>query len=187
MLSPGMSAAVATTTFDQSTSGSSSIASSFARASVERIVMPCQAPGKTRSSVYFAAPVSFAGPSRRSGKPGGATRHALAGIDDERALHRPDAGREGASGHRAGDYHRAMGASTWSGIPRGALAVDIAIKVATVILLGMGRAQPGPPAVPGQGVHRPRRRLPDRAARPTGRVVAARAGARSRSRSCRTS
>ena len=69
MFSPGMSSAVATTTFDQSMSGSSSIATSFARASVERIVVPNQAPGKTRSSVYFAAPVSFAGPSRRSGKP----------------------------------------------------------------------------------------------------------------------
>ena len=36
-------------------------------ASVERIVAPYQAPGKTRSSAYFAAPVSLAGPSRRSG------------------------------------------------------------------------------------------------------------------------
>jgi hypothetical protein len=65
--SPGMSAAVATTTFDQSTSGSSSIARSFARGSVDRIVAPYQAPGKTRSSAYFAAPVSLAGPSRRVG------------------------------------------------------------------------------------------------------------------------
>ena len=36
-------------------------------ASVERIVAPYQAPGKTRSSAYLAAPVSLAGPSRRSG------------------------------------------------------------------------------------------------------------------------
>jgi len=37
--SPGMSAAVTTTTFDQSRSGSSSIARSFARASVDRHVV----------------------------------------------------------------------------------------------------------------------------------------------------
>ncbi len=36
-------------------------------ASVERMVAPNQAPGKTRSSAYLAAPVSLAGPSRRSG------------------------------------------------------------------------------------------------------------------------
>jgi hypothetical protein len=52
----GMSAAVAMTTLDQSTSGSGSIATRRACASVERIVMPNQAPGKTRSSVYLAAP-----------------------------------------------------------------------------------------------------------------------------------
>ena len=66
-LSPGMSAAVTTTTFDQSKPGSRSSASNRACASVERIVAPNQAPGKTRSSAYFAAPVSLSGPSRRSG------------------------------------------------------------------------------------------------------------------------
>jgi hypothetical protein len=63
MFSPGMSAAVRTTTFDQSKVGSTSSATKVACASVERIVAPYQAPGKTRSSAYFAAPVSFAGPS----------------------------------------------------------------------------------------------------------------------------
>ena len=67
MLSPGMSAAVTTTTVDQSNAGSRSSATNRACASVERMVAPNQAPGKTRSSVYFAAPVSLAGPSRRSG------------------------------------------------------------------------------------------------------------------------
>src|SRR5215203_2082300 len=66
-LSPGMSAAVTTTTDDQSNAGSRSRAVNVACASVERIVAPYQAPGKTRSSVYLAAPVSLAGPSRRSG------------------------------------------------------------------------------------------------------------------------
>ena len=66
-LSPGMSAAVTTTTDDQSKAGSSSRATNVACASVERIVAPYQAPGKTRSSAYLAAPVSLAGPSRRSG------------------------------------------------------------------------------------------------------------------------
>jgi hypothetical protein len=65
--SPGMSAAVTMTTFDQSTSGSGSMATRRARGSVERIVAPYHAPGKTRSSVYFAVPVSLAGPSRRRG------------------------------------------------------------------------------------------------------------------------
>ena len=51
MFSPGMSAAVMTTTRDQSKSGSSSMPRSRAWASVERIVAPYQAPGKTRSSV----------------------------------------------------------------------------------------------------------------------------------------
>ena len=67
MLSPGMSAAVTTTTDDQSKPGSRSSAANVACASVERIVAPYQAPGKTRSSAYLAAPVSLAGPSRRSG------------------------------------------------------------------------------------------------------------------------
>ena len=67
MLSPGMSAAVTTTTVDQSKAGSRSSATNRACASVERMVAPNQAPGKTRSSAYFAAPVSLAGPSRRSG------------------------------------------------------------------------------------------------------------------------
>ena len=47
--------------------GSRSSARNRACASVERIVAPYQAPGKTRSSAYLAAPVSLAGPSRRSG------------------------------------------------------------------------------------------------------------------------
>src|SRR5689334_1229252 len=64
-----MSAAVTTTTFDQSNPSSRSSPTKRAWASVERIVMPNQAPGKTRSSAYFASPVSFAGPSRRSGPP----------------------------------------------------------------------------------------------------------------------
>jgi hypothetical protein len=67
MLSPGMSAAVTTTTRDQSNSGARSIARRRACGSADRIVAPYQAPGKTRSSAYFASPVSFAGPSRRSG------------------------------------------------------------------------------------------------------------------------
>ena len=78
MLSPGMSLAVRTTTFDQSKSGSSSMPSSRACGSVDRIVAPYQAPGKTRSSVYLAAPVSLAGPSRRSGS-GARARADLAG------------------------------------------------------------------------------------------------------------
>ncbi len=67
MFSPGISAAVMTTTFDQSKSGSSSSPSRRACASVERMVAPYQAPGNTRSSVYLASPVSLPGPSRRSG------------------------------------------------------------------------------------------------------------------------
>ena len=67
MFSPGMSAAVTTTTVVQSKAGSSSSATNRACGSVERIVAPNQAPGTTRSSAYFAAPVSFSGPSRRAG------------------------------------------------------------------------------------------------------------------------
>ena len=47
---PGMSSAVTTATFDQSNDGSSSMASRRACGTVERIVAPYQAPGKTRSS-----------------------------------------------------------------------------------------------------------------------------------------
>ena len=65
MFSPGMSAAVTTTTLVQSKAGSRSSASKVAWASVERIVAPYQAPGTTMSSVYRAVPVSLAGPSRR--------------------------------------------------------------------------------------------------------------------------
>jgi hypothetical protein len=67
MLSPGMSAAVTRTTFDQSKASSRSSPTNRAWASVERMVAPYQAPGKTRSSAYLASPVSFAGPSRRRG------------------------------------------------------------------------------------------------------------------------
>ena len=66
-LVPGMSSAVTTTTRSHGNAGSSSIASSVAWASVERIVAPYQAPGNTMSSVYRAVPVSLAGPSRRVG------------------------------------------------------------------------------------------------------------------------
>ena len=86
MLSPGMSAAVTTTTLDQSNAGSRSSATNRACASVERIVAPYQAPGKTRSSAYFAAPVSLAGPSRRSGAaPRRAPGRERAGLDDDGA------------------------------------------------------------------------------------------------------
>ena len=70
MFSPGMSAAVTTTTFDQSKPGSSSSASNVACASVDRMVVPYHAPGTTMSSVYRAVPVSLAGPSRRNGAAG---------------------------------------------------------------------------------------------------------------------
>ena len=66
--SPGMSAAVTTTTLDQSNAGSRSIPSSLACGSVARTVRPCHAPGTTRSSVKRAAPVSLSRPSRRSGE-----------------------------------------------------------------------------------------------------------------------
>ena len=68
-----MSAAVTTTTFDQSNAGSRSIASSLARGSVDRMVAPYQGLEDQLPSVYFASPVSFPGPSRRSGS-GGRTR-----------------------------------------------------------------------------------------------------------------
>src|SRR5688572_6369476 len=70
MFSPGMSAAVTTTTFDHSKSGSNSSASKVACASVERMVVPYHAPGTTMSSVYRAVPVSLARPSRRNGGAG---------------------------------------------------------------------------------------------------------------------
>ncbi len=92
-LSPGMSAAVTTTTFDQSNAGSRSSATNRACASVERIVAPNQAPGKTRSSVYLAAPVSLAGPSRRNGAaPRARPGHDRPGLDDD------GVGRGGARG-----------------------------------------------------------------------------------------
>jgi hypothetical protein len=69
MFSPGMSSAVTRMTLDQSNEGSRSRATKRACASVERIVAPYHAPGKTRSSAYLASPVSFDGPSRRSGDP----------------------------------------------------------------------------------------------------------------------
>ena len=47
---------------DQSKFGSRSMLRSRAWGSVERMVAPYQAPGKTRSSAYFAVPVSFSGP-----------------------------------------------------------------------------------------------------------------------------
>ena len=50
MFRPGMSTDVTTATLDQSNAGSSSIARSRARGTVERIVAPYQAPGNTRSS-----------------------------------------------------------------------------------------------------------------------------------------
>ena len=53
--------------------------SSRACGSVERIVAPYQAPGKTRSSVYSAAPVSLAGPSRRVGS---GTATPRTGVED---------------------------------------------------------------------------------------------------------
>ena len=97
MLSPGMSAAVTTTTVDQSKAGSSSRATNVACASVERIVAPYQAPGKTRSSAYLAAPVSLAGPSRRSGAAAaGASGRDRAGLDDD-----------GAGAARSGSSNRA--------------------------------------------------------------------------------
>ncbi len=65
--SPGMSAAVTTTTCDQSNAGSRSMPSRRACASVARTVAPYHAPGTTRSSVNCEAPVSFAAPSRRTG------------------------------------------------------------------------------------------------------------------------
>src|SRR4051812_45168604 len=75
--SPGMSAAVTRTTVDQSKSGSRSRPTKRARGSLERIVAPNQAPGTTRSSAYFARPVSLSGPSRRSGTAGRARPGAI--------------------------------------------------------------------------------------------------------------
>ncbi len=77
--SPGMSRAVTTTTLDQSKAGSRSMAMRRACASVERMVAPYQAPGKTRSSAYFARPVSFSGPSRRLGEAAARPRASSSG------------------------------------------------------------------------------------------------------------
>src|SRR6059036_857846 len=60
-----MSSAVTTTTWLQSKVGSSVIDRIRPLGTVDRIVFPYQAPGTTRSSVYRAAPVTLAAPSRR--------------------------------------------------------------------------------------------------------------------------
>ena len=74
---------------DQSNAGSSSIAEQRGVRSVERIVAPYQAPGKTRSSVYSAVPVSLAGPSRRAGRRRrGWAAGGAAGVDPRRRLDR---------------------------------------------------------------------------------------------------
>ena len=49
--------------------------------------------------MYLAAPVSFAGPSRRSGNPAARPGTRWPGIDDEGALDDVRAGRQGAGGH----------------------------------------------------------------------------------------
>ncbi len=95
MLSPGMSAAVTTATFDQSNAGSRSMATKRAWASVERIVAPNHAPGNTRSSAYLAAPVSLSGPSRRSGA---APRARPGAISPRRTTRASGALRRGATG-----------------------------------------------------------------------------------------
>ena len=59
---------------------SRSMASRRAWASVERTVAPNHAPGNTRSSAYFASPVSFSGPSRRSGNASIRPRLAAPGL-----------------------------------------------------------------------------------------------------------
>ena len=56
------------------------------------------------------------------------------------------------------------------------LAVDVAIKLATVVLLAWAVTSPDLAAVQWQGVHGSRTRVSDRAARPAGRLVAARRG-----------
>ena len=116
MFSPGMSAAVTTTTFDQSKPGSRSRATKVACASVERIVAPYQAPGTTMSSVYSAVPVSLAGPSRRSGAAGRARPGTIvSGRDDERVRglgRRSSCGRSGGPSMAQRRYHRARGGST---------------------------------------------------------------------------
>ena len=115
MLSPGMSSAVTTTTRFQSKASSSSMPSRRACGSVDRIVAPNQAPGKTRSSAYFAVPVSLAGPSRRSGDAGRARPGAghrcgrMSGVVSAGAAAGvADAGRRGAgrSGSGAPSAHR---------------------------------------------------------------------------------
>src|SRR2546430_1353295 len=64
-LSPGMSSAVTTTTRLQSKAGSRVIERRRPLGTVDRTVFPYQAPGIARSSVYRAAPVTLAAPSRR--------------------------------------------------------------------------------------------------------------------------
>src|SRR2546423_3731311 len=64
-LSPGISSAVTTTTRLQSKRGSKLMERIVPRGMVERMVLPYQAPGTWRSSVYWAAPVTLAAPSRR--------------------------------------------------------------------------------------------------------------------------
>src|SRR6185437_4660321 len=153
-----MSAAVAMTTFDQSTSGSGSMATSFARASVERIVMPYQAPGKTRSSVYFAAPVSFAGPSRRNGKaearpgtrwPGSTTRaRSTASVPGVRV--RVGIAAPSLPNDVGWVDSRSVRDSPSPRVPRGWLWLDVAIKVATVALLAWALASPDLPQFQGK-------------------------------------
>src|SRR5438093_3456319 len=197
-LSPGISAAVARTTFDQSTSGSGSIASSFARASVERIVMPYHAPGKTRSSVYFAAPVSFARPSRRSGKPdarpgtrwpGSMTRarstvsvpgvRVRVGIVPRVLLaHRDAMSRPWLVANprlpNDGPLVRLGFRASRAGAPRLARLAGRRRpgQARDRRAARLGHRQPGAAAVPGQGVHWSNHRVPDRAARAAGRLVA---------------
>ena len=63
--SPGTSVAVSTTTRLQSKVGSRSMPSRRAWGSVARTVLPCQAPGTTKSSVYRVAPSTLGTASTR--------------------------------------------------------------------------------------------------------------------------
>ena len=201
MFSPGMSAAVTRTTFDQSIAGSGSIATSRACGSVERIVMPYQAPGKTRSSVYFAAPVSFAGPSRRRGiasarpaatSPGARTSapavasavsggratvrlgilrgHSLPGRVTRRGRRRslPSSGGRATLADAPGGpilFGRLPTVNAGDPVPpsRASLAIDAAIKVATIGLLAWAVLNPGLPQFQGRRLFTRRRRAPSRA------------------------
>src|SRR4029077_18938324 len=86
-----------------------------ARASVDRIVAPYQAPGKTRSSVYLAAPVNLAGPSRRRGWPAALPRVAEPGLSTSASA----ADRSGATAGRGivrvvtDDGSSGVGCSSW--------------------------------------------------------------------------